>query len=72
MLHKSHFLATTKDIIAADSNAAVLSRICPPQVAATQWRAAADEVMQYGHCLYVLLRELDATDAVRIVAEIPP
>ncbi len=65
-------LATIKDIIAVDSNTAVLSRICPPQVAATQWRAAADEAMQYGHCLYALLWELDATDAVRIVAEVPP
>ncbi len=69
---KPFFLATTKDIIAADSNTAVLSRVCPPQVAATQWRAVADEAMQYGHCLYALLRELDATDAVRIVAEMPP
>ena len=71
-LHKSHFLATTKDIIATDSNTAVLLRICPPQVAATQWREVADEAMQYGYCLYALLRELDATDAVRIVAEMPP
>ncbi len=67
---KPFFLATTKDIIAADSNTAVSSRVCPPQVTATQWRAAADEVRQYGHCLYALLRELDATDAVRIVAEV--
>ena len=53
-------------------NAAVLSRICPPDADAVLWRAAAKNPRDYARNLYALLRELDDTAADCIVAETPP
>lgn len=51
---------------------AVLSRVRPPAISPELWRCAAKDPREYARDLYAFLRELDATAADCIIAELPP
>lgn len=57
---------------APPDNIAVLSRRRPKTTPPRLWRRAAEEPRAYCRQFYALLRELDATDAAGIAAEMPP